>query len=144
MMADEIDRNVRWVLTFAEKTPQMAIQDATVTPSGAEYRVEASVANVGWMATATVHATEELDIAKPVRVWLELVNAELASGDPVVSLGVLPGTGGRAPDAHTVAWTVHINDSSRPARATLVVQSEKAGTVRWTLELPVDGTRRWE
>jgi hypothetical protein len=142
MMANEIDRNVRWVLTFAEKTPQIAIQDATVTPSGGQYRVEASVANVGWMATATVHATEELDIAKPVRVRLELVNAELASGDPVVSLGVLPGTRGGAAEGHTVGWTLRISDRSRPARVTLVVQSEKAGTVRWTLELPVAGTRR--
>ena len=141
MMADELDRNVRWVLTFAEKTPQIAIRGATVTPSGTGHRVEASVVNVGWMATATVHATEELGIAQPVRVRLELENAELVSGDPVVSLGVLPGTRGGAPDAHTVGWTVRMSDDSRPARATIVVESEKAGTVRRTLEVPTDGTR---
>jgi zinc carboxypeptidase len=136
MMADEIDRNVRWVLTFAEKTPQVAILDVTVAPSRTGHRVEASVANVGWMATATVHAVEELGIAKPVRVRLELVNAELVSGDPVVSLGVLPGARSGAPEARTVGWTVRTRDGAQPARATIVVESEKAGTVQRALELP--------
>ena len=138
MMAAEIDRNVRWVLTFADKTPQVAIQDATVAPSGNGHRIEASVANIGWMATATDHAAQVLDIAKPVLVRLELVNAELVSGDEVVSLGVLPGTGGGAPEARAVAWTVRVRDDAQPARATIVVESQKAGTVRQTLELPGD------
>ena len=99
-------------------------------------RIEANVANIGWMATATDHAAQVLDIAKPVRVRLELVNAELVSGDMVVSLGVLPGTGGGAAEARTVAWTVRVRDDAQPARATIVVESQKAGTVRQTLELP--------
>lgn len=141
-MADEIDRNVRWVLTFAQKTPQVAILDATVTPSGTGYRVEVSVANVGWMATATAHAAEVLGIAKPVHVRLDLVNAEVVEGDVVVSLGVLPGARGGTPEAHTVGWTVRIRDRARPARVTIVVESEKAGTGQRTLELPLDGTGR--
>ena len=136
MIASEVDRNVRWVLTFAEKTPQVAIIDATLTPSGRLHGVDVRVANVGWMATATVHATEVLGIAKPVRVWLELVNAELVFGEAVVSLGVLPGTRGGAAEENTVGWTIRIRDDSRPARATIVVESEKAGTVRRTLDLP--------
>ena len=142
MMVDEVDRNVRWVLTFAEKTPQIAIQDATVTQSGTEHRVEVSVANVGWMATATAHAAEVLGIAEPVRVRLELVNAESVSGDSVVSLGVLPGAQEGAPEVRAVGWTVRIRDGAQPARVTIVVESEKAGTVRRTLELPTDGKPR--
>ncbi len=136
LMADEIDRNVRWVLTFAEKTPQVAIQNAHITPSGAGLRVEASVANVGWMATATVHAAEELGIAQPVRATLELVNAELISGEPTVSLGVPPGTRGGGIDPRSVAWTVRVLDETQQAHATIVVESEKAGTIRRTLEVP--------
>jgi hypothetical protein len=94
LMAAEIDRNVRWVLTFADKTPQVAIQDATIAPSTGGQRIEASVANVGWIATATDQARKILGVAEPVRVSLELVNTELVSGDAVVSLGVLPGTRG--------------------------------------------------
>ena len=135
MMAAEIERNVRWVLTFAAKTPRVAIQNATVAPTGDTQRIEASVANIGWMATATDQAAEVLDIAKPVRVRLELVNAELVSGDAVISLGVLPGTRGGVAEARAVAWTVRVGDDKQPARATIVVESEKAGTVRQTLEL---------
>jgi hypothetical protein len=134
-MAAEIDRNVRWLLTFAEKTPQVALQDATVAPSAGGQRIEARVANVGWMATATDHATEVLDIAEPVRVRLELVNAELISGDAVVSLGMLPGTRGGAAEVRAVAWTVRVRDDAQAARATIVVESQKAGTVRRVVEL---------
>ena len=124
-MAAEIERNVRWVLTFADKTPQVAIQAATGVPSRDGQRIDVSVANIGWMATA----------AKPVRVRLELVNAELVSGDAVVSLGVLPGTGAGRIESRAVTWTVRVGDNTRAASATIVVESEKAGTVRRTLKL---------
>jgi hypothetical protein len=135
LMAAEIDRNVRWLLTFADKTPQVAIQNAVARPSTGGQSIEATVANVGWMATATDQAAEVLDIAQPVRVRLELTNAELVSGDRVISLGVLPGARGGAAEARGVAWTVRVLDETRPASATIVVVSEKAGTVRQTLEL---------
>ena len=135
MMAAEIERNVRWVLTFADKTPQVAIQAATGVPSADGQRIDVSVANIGWMATATEQAAEVLDIAKPVRVRLELVNAELVAGDAVVSLGVLPGTGAGRIESRAVTWTVRVGDNTRAASATIVVESEKAGTVRRTLKL---------
>ncbi|MFH1766304.1 MAG: M14 family zinc carboxypeptidase, partial [Gemmatimonadota bacterium] len=92
----EVQRNVDWVLTFAKKTPQVAVLEATANrvDRGDAIRVEARVANVGWTATATVHATESLGTAKPVRVHLELDNATLVEGEASVDLGVLPGTHG--------------------------------------------------
>jgi hypothetical protein len=87
------------------------------------------------MATATDQAAEVLDISKPVSVRLELVNAELVSGEAVISLGVLPGTGAGRADPRAVAWTVRVADDKQPASATIVVESEKAGTVRQTLKL---------
>ena len=144
LIADEVDRNIRWVLTFAEKTPQVALLDATVERGEHGLRVSANVANLGWMATATAHAADVLGIAKPVLVRLELMNAELVTGDAafseaVISLGVLPGTRGGEPEARGVEWTVSIRDRNRPARATIVVESEKAGTVRQTLDLRPGG-----
>ncbi len=133
MMADEIERNVDWVLTFAEKTPQVAILDASATRvgDGDVIRIEAVVANVGWMATATAHAVESLGTAKPVRISIELDNAALASGDPVVDLGVLPGTHGGSPERRDVSWSVRALDDSRPVTITVIVTSEKAGTARY-------------
>lgn len=140
MIADEVDRNVRWVLTFAEKTPQVALLDAGAEADEGGLRVSASVANVGWMATATVHAAEVLRIAEPVVVKLDLVNAELlsdveSSDGSAVSLGVLPGTRAGEVEARRVEWRVRIRDRSQPASAMIAVESEKAGTVRRTLEL---------
>jgi len=146
MIADEVARNVDWVLTFADKTPQVAILDTAVSPAGGgDVRVAAAVANVGWMATATAHA-EDIGTAQPVRVHLELENAtilevETRTSDqrPVVDLGVLPGTRGGSPDVREVAWMVRVVDADRPASATVVVSSEKAGTVRQVVPLSDGG-----
>lgn len=135
MIAAEVDRNVRWVMTFAEKTPLMAISAARATRAGDLHRVEARVANVGWMATATAHAVEELRTAKPVQVRIELTNADVVSGDEEVALGVFQGTRTGSIDAKAVGWSVRVRDTGQPASATLVVVSEKAGTVRETLDL---------
>ena len=138
MIAGEVDRNVRWVLTFAEKTPQVAIQDARARAAGTDgvYDLEVTIANVGWMATATAQASEVLGIAKPVRVWVELGDASLVAGQEIVSLGVLPGARGGAPASRAVSWSVRVESASRPATVTVVVTSEKAGTVRRVVELP--------
>jgi len=140
MIADEVDRNVRWVLTFAEKTPQVAIQEIQILrtdPSAPrnEVGLEVTVANVGWMATATVHAQEELGIAQPVTVAIELTNAELVSGDAEVALGVLQGTRTGPIIPQTVGWTIRVLDGAASGSAAIVVWSEKAGTVRTTVEL---------
>ncbi|MDA0329375.1 MAG: M14 family metallopeptidase [Gemmatimonadetes bacterium] len=139
MIAAEVDRNVRWVLTFAEKTPQVAVLDVEVSRTAAGLAIGATVANVGWMATATVHATEGLGITKPVRATLELFNAELVTGEASVPLGVLPGRQDGRPTTRAVSWTVRILDGDVPARAVIEVWSEKAGTVRRTLELSARG-----
>ena len=138
MIADEVDRNVRWVLTFAEKTPRVAIQDARVRAGGTDgvFDLDVTIANVGWIATATAQAADVLGIAKPVRAWVELGDASLVAGQEVVSLGVLPGTGGCAPATRTVSWSVRVEDASRSATVTVVVASEKAGTIRRVVELP--------
>ena len=153
LIAGEVERNVDWVLTFADKTPQVAvlevetrvgaIADGVVEATGARtirtgWQIRATVANTGWMPTATVHASEVLGISVPVRVWLELEDVELARGDEVVSLGVLPGTLGGAAAGREVEWAVEVvyvqGVESRPS-VVLVVESEKAGTVRREIPL---------
>ncbi len=134
MIAREVARNVDWVLTFAEKTPRVEILSASThrAAGGPDIRVQATVANTGWMATATTYAAETLETARPVRVSLELDNATLEDGQAVVDLGVLPGTHGGRPDARDLAWSVRAIDAARPVRVTVVARSEKAGTARRT------------
>jgi hypothetical protein len=138
LIADEVRRNVDWVLTFADKTPQVAVRDLDVAPADGRagtYRVTAAIANVGWMATATVHARDVLRTAQPVRAQLELGNAEV-EGDAVIDLGILPGTAGHAPTAQQATWTVRVADSARPMRVEVIVTSEKAGTAHRALVVP--------
>ena len=137
LIAAEVDRNVRWVLTFAEKTPQVAIVEADASPvgSGGAIEVRATVANVGWMATATAQASGVLGTSQPVRAWLELENATIVDGVPVATWDVLPGTRGGAPTSRSVRWSVRALDPSRSVAVTVVVRSEKAGTVRHQVEL---------
>lgn len=145
LIEGELERNFRWVLTFAERVPRVAILQAGSTPSGTRegvFDIRGSVANLGWMATATAQAQDVLRIAKPVRAYLEMDNARLiGEGDAVISLGVLAGNRESGPEAHDVEWTVEVVDSSRPAHVELVVASEKGGTVRQHIELNGSGSR---
>ncbi len=141
MISAEVDRNVQWVFTFARKTPLVAIRDASATRLGGDIiRVNATVANVGWMATATVQASETLGTARPVRAYIELENAVVLAGGPIVDLGVLPGTRGGSVDPKEVSWSVGAVDPTHPVGVTVVVSSEKAGTVRQTLSVSPEGT----
>ena len=135
LIAEEVERNVEWVLTFADKTPQVAIARLEFARAGDSTVLSATVSNTGWMATATDHALHELEIAKPVRVRVELENAEVVTGDAEVAIGVLPGTRTGAATERTVEWSLRVIDVSAPATATVVVWSEKAGTVRSTVSV---------
>jgi hypothetical protein len=141
LIVDEVDRNVDWVLTFAEKTPQVAILEATANRVGVgdTIRLDATVANVGWAATATAHASESLGTARPVRVHLELENATVLDGESIVELGVLSGTQGEAPQRREVSWSIRAADSASPVRATVVVSSQKGGTARRVVRVSPGG-----
>ncbi len=137
LIAGELDRNVRWVLTFAEKTPLVAVDGLAASPTAETgvLAVSADVSNVGWMATSTVHAREALRIAKPITVRLNLENAEIVEGDASATLAVLPGSGTGPHEATHFAWTVRVLDATLPARAEVVVNSEKAGNAHSAIPL---------
>ena len=84
-------------------------------------------------------AAQTLGTAKPVRVYLELENAEVVDGESIADLGVLPGTHGGSAEPREVSWSVRAVNPQRPVGVTVVVSSEKAGTVRQTLRVsPAD------
>ncbi|MCZ6915396.1 MAG: M14 family metallopeptidase [Gemmatimonadetes bacterium] len=138
LIEEELHRNMRWVLTFAERLPRVVILTAGARSGSApgSVRVAAEVANVGWMPTATAHAAEVLGIAKPVRVRLSLTNAEITEGEADIELGVLPGARDDGPDTRVLSWSVRIIDRERDARADIEVWSEKGGVVRRSVRLP--------
>ena len=149
LIAAELERNTGWVLTFAEKVPRVAIVEATALPVvGVDglFALQASVANVGWMPTATAHAIEVLGIAEPVVVEISLTNAVLPAAVPGRSQGgqtfareTLGNLSGARPDRpaklNQLFWNAEVVDASQPASAEIVVRSQKAGVARVTLEL---------
>ena len=141
MIADELERNNRWVLSFAEKLPRVVVLNASArqrADDASHFDVRATIGNVGWMATATVHANDVLQIARPVTVRLNLSNAELVDDRADRSLGVLAGFRGEDPVQRELEWRVRVVDSSQPASVEIVVWSEKAGVARHVVVLDRD------
>ncbi len=137
LIEEELERNARWVLSFAERLPRLVIVDARAEPTVDGVSIEATVGNEGWMSTATAHARFVLETARPPELRLELDNAELVTGDSRRTLDFLPGArDGRAATAPPVRWTVRPVDPSAPASATVAAWSEKAGIARRSLDLP--------
>ena len=149
MIAAELERTTRWVMTFAQKVPRVQIVEATAQPVGGDdvlFAIQASIANVGWMPTSTAYASEVLGIAEPVVVEITLTNATMPADIPgrsqggqtfsSRSLGVLPGARENRPARmNQMFWNAKIVDPSRPASALIVVRSQKGGIARQRLEL---------
>jgi hypothetical protein len=76
-----------------------------------------------------------------VRAYLQLDNATIQEPEGVLDLGVLPGTRGGNPDTRNLSWTVRVDDVTRRAHITVVLSSEKAGTVRHGVPLPAEGPK---
>lgn len=137
LIEPELDRNARWVMTFAERLPRVEVRSVSAsTASSMEFDVEAIVHNTGWMATATAHAVEVLGTAKPVVARIELANAVLVAGDPERDLGILPGVREGEPEhTTTVRWRIRVVDPTQPLSGQVIVTSEKAGTSRARIPL---------
>ena len=136
LIAAELERNARWVISFAERLPRVVIVDSRVDAASDGYRVEVVAGNSGWMSTTTAHARDILGIARPVEVSMTLENARIVDGDSTQTVGFLAGArDGRAVAASPVRWLVRGIDPTAPARVTVTVHSEKAGTVRRVLTL---------
>jgi len=140
LMEPELERNARWVLTFAARLPRLVLRRARATRVEGKaglFDLDAVAANEGWMATATRQAADVLKTARPVTARMELSGASLVEGRKTVSLGILPGArAGRPAREIPLHWRVRLDDPDQPGRAVVVAVSEKGGTQRAFLELP--------
>ena len=76
LIAAELERNARWVISFAERLPRVVIVDSRVDAASDGYRVEVVAGNSGWMidptAPARVTVTVHSEKAGTVRRVLTL------------------------------------------------------------------------
>ncbi len=139
MISEELENNARWVLSFAERLPKVAIKDAqakAVTGQQDFVEVMAHVVNLGWMPTATEYASKVLKIAKPVTARIVLENTELVESEEVIRLGGLPGKReNNQKGEFPIRRRVKIKNPGEPAFAGIEVFSEKAGVARQRVDL---------
>jgi hypothetical protein len=126
-------------------TPHVAVRSIHVRRLPTEprarpiWRIEATVANEGYLDTSTEQA-RIIGRARPVLVTLRLP-PEVSSADPVqVSIPLMRGTrGGPHVSPYSATWDV---EGPEGAEVTVVVESEKGGTARRHARLKEGGSSR--
>ena len=101
LLRAEVELYVPWMLWLAEASPRIIVRDVETTPIGSGLvRVTGTVENEGYLPTYITNRALENETAAPVRVVLELTDAELVTGSTRITLGHLLGTR----DASGVDW----------------------------------------
>jgi murein tripeptide amidase MpaA len=137
--------NVAFNLKHAAAAPRVRVDEAVAEHLGADlYRVRATVANHGYLPTNLTDVAIKRQVAKPVRVALELEGAELVMNPREVDLGHLAGRNERefpwspwgptwSPTTRVVEWLVRSKDPGAGVR--VVARSERAGAHARTVRL---------
>ena len=117
------------MLWLAQISPQVVVQDVEQTIVAPEItRLRLKIENTGYLPTNITQRALEVQVARPVRVLLELRDAELISGKTRTNLGHLPGRRDSASTARSVEYVLR---KMGPQAAVLItVESEKGGTSR--------------
>ncbi len=138
LLKGEIEKYVPWMLWLAEVSPKVVIrnhQAARLSDDLVEITVV--VANEGYLATNITQRAVDAEIVVPVRVVLDLSDAELLIGARRREIGHLKGGRERGHDLraseHTLEYVVRIT-GPRP-RSAVTVTSEKGGTARSQITL---------
>jgi hypothetical protein len=136
---EEWKKNCLFELKHAELLPLVTIAETKTEDLGDKlFRLTATIANEGYLPTNVTQKAIQHNLAKPLRVKLELVKAEIISGEAKTEIGHIKGNAppargmfgrpsGDAPqNTKTVEWIIRVEEKG--ASANLTVVSQKAGT----------------
>ncbi len=144
LLKGELELYVPWMMWLAEISPRIVLRDVEAASLGSGlFRVTGVVENEGYLPTNITQRALDAEVAVPVRVVLELTDAELVSGSPRAELGHLMGTRdaqrqtGTAGARRTIEYVVRVTGNA--PRVTITARSQKGGTVR--REVPLGGGR---
>lgn len=141
LLRGEIEKYVPWMLWLAEVSPRIVIRDVAVTPmvSGSFLKLAVIVENEGYLSTNITQRALDARLTPPVRVMIELRDAELVTGSKRVDLGHLKGLRDAVGDNRRVESRASveyvIRTTGTDPRVAITVQSEKGGTVRRNVRL---------
>ncbi|MGD8868302.1 MAG: M14 family metallopeptidase [Gemmatimonadales bacterium] len=144
LLKGELELYVPWMLWLAEISPRIVLGDVEAAPLGSGlFKLTATVENEGYLPTYITRRALEAEIAVPVRVELELTNAELVTGTQRTDIGHLGGvrySRGSAAESATrrmVEYVVRVTGEN--PRLSIIVRSEKGGLVRQEVPLRTGG-----
>src|SRR6185295_450593 len=133
----EIEMYIPWMLWLAETSPRVVVRDATVKflEKGKVASITLTVENEGYLPTNISKRAIEANFASPVRVQIDLTDAELSAGKRRTDLGHL--TGRRENEITTskkeIVYVVKITGTNPKAK--ILVDSEKGGRVMREIDL---------
>jgi hypothetical protein len=141
LLRDELELYVPWMLWLAEIAPEVKIgrirslrADAgtqAAPPIGTEYRVTVEVHNAGYLPTYLTQRALDAQIAAPVRLLVDLQDAELIEGRIRTDLGHLAGSRDTSTSARrSVQMEYAVRVTGADPIIGFVAVSEKAGTDR--------------
>jgi hypothetical protein len=136
---EEWKKNYLFELKHAELLPYVTIAEAKAEDLGDKlFRLTATIENEGYLPTNVTQKAIQHNLVKPTVVKLELVRAEILSGEAKTDIGHIRGNApaargvfgrpsGDAPqNTKTVEWILRVE--GKGASANLTVVSQKAGT----------------
>jgi len=142
LLESEIEKYVSWMLWLAEISPRLALRNVTVALVGTGVvKLTMVVENEGYLPTNLTQRALDAEVAVPVRIFLELGDAELVSGRERTELGHLAGmrdaqgSSARAATRRELEYVLHVRGESPYAAVT--IWSEKGGVIRERISLLV-------
>jgi murein tripeptide amidase MpaA len=136
----ELELYVPWMLWLAEISPRVVLKDVETESLGSGlFKITGVVENEGYLPTNITRRALDANVAVPVRVTLDLSDAELVSGQARADLGHLLGTRdtqgrtGTAAARRTFEYVVRSAGSD--PRLSITVRSEKGGMTRMEVRL---------
>ena len=138
-LQSEIEKYVPWMFWLAEISPKVVINNIEVSSlnSKDQMKLSVKVENEGYLPTNLTQRAIDLEIAKPVRVIVELFDATLISGSLRVELGHMNGTrenlNNNSGSTKTADFILKITGDNPSALITVI--SEKGGTSRQLFDI---------
>lgn len=156
LLLGEAHKNLLWVLDLAESGPLLRLDKVTATPLGAGlYRLEATVRNGGFLPTGGTVMAVQAKAVKPSAVEVEAPGFRIVFGKDRTELEDLQGIAagalgqshwGASPETNLetkLTWALKRDEApggtamAPPGRVTVTVRSERAGTARVAVDLPL-------
>ena len=135
-LKNEIEKYIPWMLWLCEVSPHVVIKDVSTSEVNSDglIKVKVEVANVGYLPTNLTQRALDAEIAVPVRVTVDLQDAELISGEKRADLGQLKGfRDARGGQRLLLEYIVRLKE--RNPVLTITIISEKGGTARREIPL---------